>query len=543
MCDIDHEPRRQNGHTLTELVVAMVASSFLLAGLGSVMLIARQVALTPSAAERRASSAQVVNTMAGELRFATLMLQQSSRILEFVTADRNADGAAERIKYEWSGIADAPLYKTVNGGASAIVLESVRQFQLDYSLTSKVTTLQPTVESAEAALLTTTVGTASLENLNATNWLSQEIDPQYFAASIGAINRSAATTWNATRVVFSSASATALAVELRETGSLNGPSNQLLGRVSLTSANVNEAAFPNGVKGLLLSRKYAVVFRPDSTSTVSIASRTLSPVRVLHRSSDSGASWSMYPDRLVSGTLYGTYSTLGTPVNVTRNYVSHVRIALQSGEASHARIDASIPLSNLPELLAAYWRADFDSNPTTSNGNGDSTADWAQTTGTFDPATLASGIWRPTNSLETRPFYDFTNVTTIDVRCQNTSVGGNGAVMRINADRQGGQFAPLFVCVQLQSDGTQTLTLYGKSSDTNMTPLFTRSRLSSDPVRYQLMILPQNNVVNLRINDDDQGTYSYPTHAPLSTTNRYLTLFEDTSQAEFDYVEVRVSSP
>jgi hypothetical protein len=200
-------------------------------------------------------------------------------------------------------------------------------------------------------------------------------------------------------------------------------------------------------------------------------------------------------------------------------------------------------LSNSPELLAAYWRADFDANPTTTNANGDSSADWAQPSGTFDPSTLVAGIWRPTSALETRPLYDFTNITTINARCQNTSVGGNGAVMQINADRQGGQFAPLVVCVQLQSDGTQTLTLYGKASDTNMTPLATRSRLSSDPVRFQVMILPQNNVVNLCINDEDQGTYSYPTYAPLSTTNRYLTLFEDTSQAEFDYVEMRVASP
>jgi hypothetical protein len=263
---------------------------------------------------------------------------------------------------------------------------------------------------------------------------------------------------------------------------------------------------------------------------------------MLFRSGDSGTAWSMYADRLINGTLYGTYSALGTAVSVTRNYVSHVRVKLQSGEASHARIDASVPLSNSPELLAAYWRADFNADPTASDANGDGAADWAQASGAFDPSTLVDGVWRPASALETRPLHDFTNVTIVKARCQNTSVGGNGAVMRINADRQGGQYAPLVVSVQLQSDGSQKLTLHGMTSDANRTTLFTRSRLSSDPIRYQLTILPQNNLVNLRINDEDQGTFTYPTHTPLSSSTRHLTLFEDTSHAEFDYIDVRVSS-
>jgi hypothetical protein len=522
--------------------VAIVASSFLLAGLGSVMLIARQVALTPSAAERRASSAQVVNTMASELRFATLILQRSDRILEFVVADRNADGAADRIKYEWSGLADDPLYKTVNDSTPAVVVDQVRKFQLDYSLSAQVTTLQSTVDSTEGALLSMTGATSTTETLTAANWLAQEIDPQYFPATVGGINKTNATAWNVTRIAFSASSSSPLGVELRETGAFNGPSNQLLGRVSLATANSNEAVFSGGVRGLLLARKYAVAFRPDSSTSVSLSSRTFSGARMMHRSSDSSASWSLYPDRLIFGTLYGTYSAPGAAYNVTRNLVSHVRIMLQSGETSHSRIDSSIPLSNMPELLAAYWRADFDVNPTTTNANGDGVADWAQTTGAFDPLTLGSGVWRPTSVLETRPLYDFTNVTTIDARCQTTSVGGNGAVIRINADRQGNQYAPLIVFIQLLSDGTQTLSLNGMTSDANMTSLFTRARLSSEPIRIRLTILPQNNVVNLRINDVDQGTVTYPTHTPSSASNRFLTLFEETSQAEFDYVEVRVST-
>ena len=51
----------------------------LLAGLGSVMMIARQVAYTPSAATRRTEAADVLSELADELRYATLIIQQTPR--------------------------------------------------------------------------------------------------------------------------------------------------------------------------------------------------------------------------------------------------------------------------------------------------------------------------------------------------------------------------------------------------------------------------------------------------------------------------------
>ena len=193
-------------------------------------------------------------------------------------------------------------------------------------------------------------------------------------------------------------------------------------------------------------------------------------------------------------------------------------------------------------MLAAYWRTDFTGNPTAHNANGDGVADWALASGNMGGATFINGIWHPAGTLETRPLSDFTTTTTVDVRCRNTTVGGNGAVVRINADRQGGQYAPLLVYVQRQSDGTQVLTLNGKTSDAATKQLFSRGKLSSGFIRYKLTILPANNLVNLRINDEDQGTYTYPTYLPATTTDRYLTVYADTSAAEFDYVDVRVGT-
>ena len=55
-----------------------------------------------------------------------------------------------------------------------------------------------------------------------------------------------------------------LGVDLRETGDLNGPTNHVCNRVSLSTATTNQATFTATGKRLLLTRKYALVFRPDS---------------------------------------------------------------------------------------------------------------------------------------------------------------------------------------------------------------------------------------------------------------------------------------
>ena len=45
--------------------------------------------------------------------------------------------------------------------------------------------------------------------------------------------------------------------------------------------------------------------------------------------------------------------------------------------------------------------------------------------------------------------------------------------------------------------------------------------------------------MNLQINDEDQGTFAYPSYAPTAD-DRFVTMYNDTSNAEFDYVDVRV---
>src|SRR5262245_32815947 len=108
--------RRRSGHTLIELIAAMVAGSILLAGLRAVLLIARQRPYAPTSFNKRGGVARAVNEMSDEMRYATVFSTPTLHAVEFVVADRNSGGAGERIRYEWSGTGGDPLMKTVNGG-------------------------------------------------------------------------------------------------------------------------------------------------------------------------------------------------------------------------------------------------------------------------------------------------------------------------------------------------------------------------------------------------------------------------------------------
>jgi hypothetical protein len=361
-----------------------------------------------------------------------------------------------------------------------------------------------------------------------------------------------ALSWNLTKLEFhgkqNGPATETLTVQLRQTGDPNdGPTSSVVGQASLAESLIsvgdgfNMVTFPNVIRNLVFNRYYQVVFMQQSGAGKSLKLTNYDTASTgIFESYDAGASWQYVTPRMVFGRLYGTFTTPGPSYNVVRNYVPYVRLALQAGNQTHARIDASIPLRNLPELLTNYWRTDFDRNPTTTNGNGDTASDWAVTGGgTFDTTKLAGGIWTATGSLETRPLSDFTTTTTVEARCRNTSVGGNGTVIAIYADRQNGAYGPILVYLQKQSDGTQTLTLNGRTSDSATKQLFSRSRLSSGFIRFRVTVVPQSDVVNLQINDEDQGTFTYPRYSPTSTADRYLTISTDTSASEFDYVELR----
>jgi prepilin-type N-terminal cleavage/methylation domain-containing protein len=542
------------GFTLMELIVAVVASAALLAGLGSVMLIARQIAYTPAASVHRLQAAEVFDELADELRFATYVTERSAGAIEFVVADRSGDGVPELIRYAWSGTAGDPLTKTVNDGTPAVVLDAVQQLQFTYTVDTDTTAIATTSQTAEV-LLATNPNTPSTQTrtITASSWSAQQINPATFVSP----PPTGTLWWTPTRVQFVCKSLAAtdtdqLNIQIRSAGEPNGgPTSSVLYQATTREHDL-PAAFGwfnaplSGSAKLRLHRKYALVWAGITAPSCLLVCDTNASSGVLE-SEDVGGSWQLLPKQ-VFYRLYGTYTTPGPDIEVPRSLLASVRVTLQVGAQHYSRLETSIPLANRPEVLAAYWRTDFDHDPTSDDVNGDDTNDWqASDTAAsevanpapYAPDSLVGGIWHSSGKLTTRPLNDFAATTIAEVAFRDTLPGGSGAMMQINADWSAGQYSPLLLRAQMASNGTQTLRLTSIPSGAAEVVVYEQTGLSSDVIRCRLTILPNDNLVNIRINNEDQGTYAYSSYNATGS-DRAVSLFGDTGEAEFDYAEVRV---
>ncbi len=377
--------RDRRGHSLVELMTAMVSSAILLAGLGAVMMIARLTADTPTASVRSIEASHFVNELAHELRFATMILEhvdtQNEQSLEFIVADRNGDGRAERIRYDW------PLHPN----PIERVPDSPSQF------------FKTVLNDAGDPVTWAVIETASVKD-------DEVLPPEDWP----------------------------FRMKLIESNGLN-------------------------------------------TCQLSI-------------------------DMPLSEAAEKLVPPPPTP-----------------------RIDSAVSLLNRPELLSAYWRADFDlgTDPTTIDLDRSGDFDWVRTGGEF----------------HTNPVNDFTGVTVVEARCRDTSTATSGGpAVRINADRQAGTWGSIGVRVDLQNDGSQTLTLFQGAAET---PLRVVENLAAEPITFRVTIDPTIDAIVLVVNNQDIGaiysqTYLYIPYAATGT-RRFVAISDDPT-AVFDYVEVRVAT-
>jgi hypothetical protein len=130
----------------------MTIMTILMGGMTSAVLIASRAvppANDPIVATLAAGSE--VDTLADDLRYATVFAVLQPHVVQFTVPDRTGDGSPEEIRYEWSGVPGEPLRRQMNGGAWAVVVPSVQSLALSYntkavSTTSKVTTTTTTPE-------------------------------------------------------------------------------------------------------------------------------------------------------------------------------------------------------------------------------------------------------------------------------------------------------------------------------------------------------------------------------------------------------------
>lgn len=123
----------RSGYTLVELLISMGASTILMAGMASAVLISNQAMSGVGVVEERRDAAEVQADMLADFTQAKLFTTRTSTEATFTVPDRDGDTVGETISYSWTDTPNFELQYAYNGGAPVPVLSNVQNFNLAYS--------------------------------------------------------------------------------------------------------------------------------------------------------------------------------------------------------------------------------------------------------------------------------------------------------------------------------------------------------------------------------------------------------------------------
>ncbi|MHC4671438.1 MAG: type II secretion system protein [Planctomycetota bacterium] len=535
----------RSGFTLAEMAVTVAITGVVMVGLGSVVLLASKVLPnTASASSELIQSSMTADDIVTELQHACHIFERTANAVTFTVADydNDSDHSPELIRYAWSGTPGDTLTRQHNNGTEITVLENVQEFNLTYELESITEQYPgPDVEGAEVELMSYYSASQSEAHVHDNQWWAQ-----YFKPTLPA----EATSWSVKRVVFSAKrdhnDDTTTLIQLHLPAADNTPGDTIIDTASMTLLSL-----PTDYQWIQKLFSNATGLSPSEGLCLAFITYGNNSCRLLYTNGgvslpnaaliEGSPAWNTpVTDEALLFYIYGTYSVPGPDQIAVRQYVTGMRIVLQTGDDTSTRINTAIRLLNDPEVLSAVWEMEFDTDPTAYDMNGDLLDDWVTQDGTpFNPASISGGIWYADAALNTYPENSFTELTTAEVRFRNTSIGGNGAVFWINADWSGSSFAMIYASLQLQADNTQKLIVTTRRSMAVEDILLTVPDLSTDFITLRLLIDPSLNTVNVKVDGDDKGTYNYHTFTPFNT-DRFATVRPWGSSAEFDYVSIKV---
>ena len=146
--------RRHAGFTLMETLVAALVFAVIAVGLGSAVLMsARAMPASSAGANAAARAGLALDEVCGDLKYATQIDSSSATHVAFKVADRDGDGVAESIRYEWGGSAGDAVTRTYNGAVTT-VLDGADAFEisLDRERHAKVEQTEVVQDSGEVLL-------------------------------------------------------------------------------------------------------------------------------------------------------------------------------------------------------------------------------------------------------------------------------------------------------------------------------------------------------------------------------------------------------
>lgn len=191
------------------------------------------------------------------------------------------------------------------------------------------------------------------------------------------------------------------------------------------------------------------------------------------------------------------------------------------------------------------WVADFGSDPTTLDHNGDGVPDWHVRGGRAFPAgELMNGAWHasPGVTLDTHPRHPFDGHTAVHVRMRSRtgSSGTFGTVFWLNVNTRRPPFSAVFLSLAQEADGRQELRLHGKPAGDAHLVLATLSGLPDGFVDVRLEIDAPARMVGVRLDGRTELRVPFPPTGPAIADEWATVLaWQGSAGGIFDHVWVQ----
>ncbi len=542
MQPITRVAKSRHGFSLVELLISTLIASIIVAGMqGTIFLTLRSVPDPNGIASTTLRASHIIDQLITELQTAIYVTERSPTTIGFVVPDRDNDGIGERVRYAWNGIPGGPLTRQYNSGTIIRLAEEVDFLSLTPSFKSVSETFPSvSVEDATESLLADLNGTngTSDHDITLSNGLGQ-----YFSTTLPAKSYA----WRPTRVQLlarRNAVPGSTNIQLRAATAALTPANTSIQQFSMTDSSLLPAyewkSFSYSDLDPLASGGAICLVLQNASGAVSATLQSTSVGPGLLQTTDNGSSWSYDSGKCLVTQLYGKqFRSTGTQ-SINSNYLISMDVAFRITNTSPTQRTTASFL-NHPELVSGKWELQFDKNPTRLDENGDSLADWSVNGGgTFSMTQISDAKWQTSGTqLNTNPGSDFSKTTIVDLKFQQTHVGGNGATFSLNALRSGNTCAPVLVNLKKMSDGTQTMILSTKTSDSPLKTLINIAGLPSQPVLLHLVINPSTSSISICVNDVQYGNYPVLRYASADS-NRFASIGASGSNVEYSYARIRI---
>jgi hypothetical protein len=349
-------PRR--AFSLLELLLALSISTTLLAALGSLLVFAlRAVPTGSSPAERALSAAAALEQISADLAVAISVTQAAGNAITFTVPDRTGDNIPDTIQYAWNALNSPgePLYRSVNNAPPTILIPSVEQFTLAYTLRTTTSTSSSSSASSES-LLASSDSLLSLTGVvpNGTTALGQTFRPTLPTGT-------------------ASFSITRIAIRARDDGSQDGSlriairpvdaaglptgptiAQGIINETSLDSSNAFRSVSTPGAVGLPPSTTFAILITSASgTRPAQVFTRLLAAGSANQRyltSSNNGTSWTSNATGAINFQVYGTTSS-NSSSTTTSTAIDAIDIHLRP-DPNAAPLQSAVRVINRPTMPA-----------------------------------------------------------------------------------------------------------------------------------------------------------------------------------------------